>query len=72
MCHVITHPCLNCNVIVSSMRKKAHRRSDRVFFHDIGITGVDDMNSVRWKSLTLGGIMEYLGHRNVSKEGALP
>ena len=47
----------------------SHLRSKNVHFHDIGLGGIDEMDSrraKRWKMLTLGGAMKYLGHENVS------
>ena len=48
------------------MDKASHRRSRRVYFHDIGLAGVDEMENKHWKMLTLTGVMKYLGHENVS------
>ena len=49
------------------MNKNAsHRRSDRVYFHRIGLAGIDEMNTENWKMLTLSSLMKYLGHENVS------
>ena len=49
-----------------SMEIGDHRRSERVYFHEIALAGVEDVNSPYWKRLSLGGIMKYLGHENVS------
>ena len=48
------------------MRKTDFKRSERVYFHDQGLSGVDDMLSGNGKMLTLGGAMKRLGHENVS------
>ena len=48
------------------IKKVDHRRSERVYFHAIGLAGVDDMKSPRWRMLSLEGIMKLLGHKNVS------
>ena len=49
------------------MGKPEHQHSARVFFHPIALAGTDgEKVSTNNTSLTLGGMMELLGHQNVS------
>ena len=49
------------------MGKPEHQHSARVFFHPIALAGTDgEKVSTNNTSLTLGGMMEFLGHQNVS------
>ncbi|XP_046356662.2 probable methyltransferase-like protein 24 [Haliotis rufescens] len=48
-----------------SMKKKSYRRSEQVFFHNIGISAVDvyiPANKTGWEMRTLGAIKQQLGH----------
>ena len=51
---------------LTSMHKSSYERSDRVYFHDIGLAGMDELQTNQWKMLTLEGAMKYLHHENVS------
>ena len=44
----------------------SHRHNVSVYFHDIGLAGVDEMETKGWKMFTLAGTMKYLGHENVN------
>ena len=50
----------------SRIGKPDHRRSPLVFFHPIGLAGTDGVKASTDKTLTVGGIMERLGHKDVS------
>ena len=52
----------------SRIGKPEHRRSPLVFFHPIGLAGTDGVKASTDKSLTVGGIMELLGHKDVSSK----
>ena len=53
-------------LLFSSMHTQSYRRSTGVHFHNIGLSGVNEMETTRgWKMLTLAGAMKYLGHEDV-------
>ena len=47
------------------MHMQSYRRNRGVHFHNIGLSGVNEMETKGWKMLTLAGAMKYLGHEGV-------
>ena len=53
------------------MKKASYKRSAYVYFHDIGLGGMDEMDTKQWKMLSLDGVIKYLGHENVSHDDVI-
>lgn len=47
------------------MKKLDHQRSERHFFHNLGIWDKEAVNDRGWKLNSLTGIISNLGHENV-------
>ena len=52
------------------MNKKDHKRDAHITFHNMGVSGhgqrFGQAKKKGWKMMTIGEIIEYLGHSNVS------
>ena len=53
-------------IIPFSIGLKDHRRQDGIMFHNLGLSGSDQINEKGWPLKTLCSIMRDLGHEHVS------